>query len=475
VTGGGPPAGARAAGGVAVFLLFLAIYAAGTHPRVFAAGNDASRWAHVESLVERGTSSIVGSRFRGTVDKVVLPDGRELSNKPPLMAFVGAALYAPLTAVTGWRLADAATGGRAIWTLTVLLVGVPAAATVALFARALARARCLGSGPRALLVVALGAGTLVTSFSGTLNNHVPAALGVLAGVLAALDGRGGRAGLWLGLAAAIDLLPGAGFVPVAFALLVTASARGRVLGRFAAGLGVGAVLLVTANVATSGSPLPPKMLPGAIDLAAQAGPAVAGVVLPQSPLYALELLFGGHGLLTVSPVLLIGAVGLGLAVRRPPFGPGRFWGWLAAGIVLQFAGHALVAGSYGGWSWGYRYLLPIQPLLLLAAPAALHRRAGRAAFAALLPPSLLFAALGAFHPWPPAFEQATAGDPVATLVTNPIGGNAAAWLERASPGSALARGAGERFVDRDPELRRRYYRLFFGSKGDFATMRKFER
>jgi hypothetical protein len=114
-------------------------------------------------------------------------------------------------------------------------------------------------------------------------------------------------------------------------------------------------------------------------------------------------------------------------------------------------------------------------LLLLAAPAALAARAGRAALAAALPPSLLFAALGAFHPWPPAFEQATTGDPVAGLVTSPIGGNAAAWLERSLPGSAAARAAGELFVDRDPELRRRYYRLFFGSKGDLVTMRGFER
>jgi hypothetical protein len=391
------------------------------------------------------------------------------------MAIAGAALYAPLRAATGWRLADPATGGRAIWTLTVLLVGVPAAATVALFARALRRAPALGARTRALLVLALGGGTLVAAFSGTLNNHVPAALGVLAGVLAALDGRGLAAGLWLGLAAAVDVLPGAGFVPVAVALLLATSDRGRRLVRFAAGLGAAAALFVAGNVATSGSALPAKMLPGAVDLSARAGPAVAGVVLPQSPLYALELLFGGHGLFTVSPVLLVGAAGLALAIRRPPFASRRFWIWVAAGVALQFAGHALVAGSYGGWSYGYRYLIPIQPLLLLTAPAALAARAGRLALAALLPPSLLFSALGAFHPWPPAFEQGTAGDPVAILVTNPVGGSAAAWLERSFPGSAPARAAGELFVDRDPELRRRYYRLFFGSKGDLVTMRRFER
>ena len=237
--------------------------------------------------------------------------------------------------------------------------------------------------------------------------------------------------------------------------------------------GLGIPLLAAANLATTGSPLPIKMLPGAVDLAAQAGPSLWGVVLPQSPLYPLELLFGTHGLFLVSPVLLLGAWGLARARRRPPLGDGRAWGWIAAGILAQFAGHALVAGSYGGWSFGYRYLIPIQPLLMLAAPAALVTRPARALGAALLPVSMLFAALGAYHPWPPAFEQASAGDPVAALVSNPIGGNAAAFAAAHRPGGALAERLGRRYISPDPELRRRYLALFFGSKGDLATRRRF--
>lgn len=121
---------------VLVFCLALALYAATTHSRVFSAGNDASRWAQVEALVDHGSASIERSRFRGTVDRVLI-GGREYSNKPPLLALAGAALYAPLRALTGWRLADPATGGRMIWLLTLLLIGVPAAATAMLFGAAL--------------------------------------------------------------------------------------------------------------------------------------------------------------------------------------------------------------------------------------------------------------------------------------------------------------------------------------------------
>ncbi|MBP1642666.1 MAG: hypothetical protein H6Q03_1335 [Acidobacteria bacterium] len=451
------------------------LYAAGTHPRVFTAGNDASRWALVESLVDHDSASIERSRFRGTVDRVLV-GGREYSNKPPLLALAGAALYAPLGAATGWRIADPATGGRVIWLLTVLLVGLPAAATVALLDGALARPGSLGAGTRALITLALAAGTLLYSFAVTLNNHVPAAFFLLAATLAALDGRAGRSGLACGLAGALDLLPGFGFAPfLAGVLGRPAAGRGARWARFAAGIGAGAALSALANLATVGSLLPAKLLPGAVDLSAQAGPSAAGVVLPQSPFYALEILFGAHGLLAVSPVLLLGAIGLARSPRLPPFGTGAAWAWIGAGVAVQVAGHALVAGSYGGWSFGFRYLIPVHALLLLAAPAALAGRAARVAFAALLPASVLFAALGAYHPWPPAYEQATSGDPVAALVTNPIGGNAAAWLAVHRPGTRLAEAAGRRFVSPDPELRRRYFALFFGTRGDLATMRRFTR
>ncbi len=454
------------------FLLALALYAAGTHPRVFSAGNDASRWAQVESIVDHGRTSIERSRFRGTVDKVVV-GGREYSNKPPLLGLAGAALYAPLRALTGWRIADPATGGRVIWTLTLLLVGLPAAAGVALLHRALERA-AVGKGTRALLCLALAAGTLVASFAVTLNNHVPAACFLLAATLAAFDGRAGKSGVLCGLAGALDLLPGFGLAPfLAGALAGERAGRPARLGRFAAGVGAGLGLVVAANLAAHGSVLPAKMLPGAVDLAALAGPSALGVVLPESAAYPLEILFGPHGLFAVSPVLLVGAWGLARATRRPAFGAPAGWRWLAAGVVVQFVGHALVAGSYGGWSYGYRYLIPIQPLLLLAAPAALGLRPARALFAALLPASLLFAALGAYHPWPPAWEQASSAGSAAAMVTNPIGANAAALVAARLPDSALAEALGRRFVDPDPQRRSRYFALFFGTKGDLETRRRF--
>ncbi len=459
------------------FMLALGLYAATTHRRVFIAGNDASRWAAIESLVDYGTASVEHSRFAANIDRVRI-GGRDYSNKPPLLSLAGAAIYAGLQALFGWSLAGAGAMHVLFW-VTLLLVGVPSAWLVASFYATLGRFAELGSPWRALLTVGLGAGTLLFSFSTTLNNHTVAAALLFAACLAALDGRGLTSGFAVGLAAAIDLLPGAGLAPV-FAWMLLRRRSAAAGWRFAAGCAVCLGIAGAANAATHGSLLPAKLVPGAVDLSAQAGPAAGGVVLPDSPLYPLEILFGGHGLFAVSPLLLWGAWGLALACRRssaaPPFGPPgdvTLWRALALGLAAQFAGHAAIAGAFGGWSYGYRYLLPIQPLLLLLAPAALAGVRSRRLFAAVLPVSILFAALGAYNPWPPAYEQKSAGHPVARLVHNPIGGNAAAWLAAHAPESPLAAWTAGRFVSPDQDLQRRYFALFFGSKGDLATMRKF--
>lgn len=457
-----------------VFAVVSAVYGATTHGRVFTSGNDASRFAQIESIVDHERTTIERSRFRGTVDRVVVGE-RVYSNKPPFFSLVGAALYAPLAALTGWRLADPESGGAAVRALVFLLVGLPGAWAAAYLDRVLGTARAAG---RTALTAAFAFGTLMWSFGGTLNNHVPAAALLLAAAVAARRGRPLASGLACGLAGAIDLLPGFGMAPFLLAALVWEGPRRlRTGARFAGGVAVGVVATVAANFYVTGTPLPPKLLPGAVDLAAQAGPSVAGVVLPESPWYPLEVLFGWHGLLLVSPVLLIGVWSLARAgLRGLPAGEDTtFWRALGAGVAVQWLGHALVAGSYGGWSYGYRYLLPMTPLLLLAAPAATATRGGRLALRALLPVSICFAALGAYHPWPPGYEQRATGDPVASAVTNPIGANAAALCVERWPEAALCRRLVASFVGTDPARAERYFVYFFRSKGDLATMRRFER
>jgi hypothetical protein len=87
--------------------------------------------------------------------------------------------------------------------------------------------------------------------------------------------------------------------------------------------------------------------------------------------------------------------------------------------------------------------------------------------------SILLALLGAYHPWPPAYEQEANKDPIASLVTNPLGGNAAAFLAEHAPDSRVTEALGSRFISRSKRERDRYLAYFFWSKGDEALTERF--
>jgi len=460
------------AAGLLAFLLAAGI----THPRVFTAGNDASRWAQIEALVDHGEGAIDRTSFAWTVDRVEV-GGRSYSNKPPLLALGGAALYAGIRSVTPWRLADPATRGHVVYLVTLLLVGGAAAGMTVAMARALVATKAVPAASRTLVLAALVAGTVATSFTSTFNNHTVAAALLFAGWLASLTGHGARAGLAAGLATGVDLVPGLGFLPL---LAWQAWRRGGRCAAFRFGVVflLCGVALAGSNFALWGSIWPAKMIPGARDLSASLAPSVAGVLLPESWTYPFAALFGWHGFFSLSPVLLFGVAGLAAACRREEGGrplldvEASEARALAAAIALQILFHVAVAGSYGGWSYGFRYLIPVVPFLLLFAPLAM---AGwrRLLFALLLVPSVAIAMLGAYHPWPPAFEQSAGRHPVAGEVTNPVGGNLAALLALRAPESAAARWAARRFVSPDPAAQERYFALFYWSRGEPELARRF--
>src|SRR5512135_3383545 len=148
----------------AVFLLALAPIALATRGVVYLAGNDASHFAQIESLVDDHSASIERSRFAWTVDRAVI-GGRLYSNKPPLLGMLGAAVYAPLHAL-GLTFREE-TRNTVVRLLTILLAGLPAAWLAAEFFRALALHPGIRDGTRLLVTAALVFGTTLLTFSVT--------------------------------------------------------------------------------------------------------------------------------------------------------------------------------------------------------------------------------------------------------------------------------------------------------------------
>jgi len=448
--------------GAVVFVLAFALFAALTHDAVFLAGNDAARFAEIEARVDLGETAIDRSRYAWTEDRVTI-DGREYSNKPPLLALIGSGLYFSLKRPLG--LSFDTNEPRTVYVLTLLLSGLACAWLSAGFFAALGRHFTIDPAVRVLLTVGLAAGSLLTSFAGTLNSHTVTALLLFTAHTAAWRGAGARAGFLLGLAGCMDAPPALVFLPL-LAVVVRESGGWRGLFQYLLSCAGLALVCVTANLTTVGSPLPPKLVPGAIDNSSRFSDSIAGVILPDRWSYPLECLFGWHGFFSVSPILLFGALGLVRAIRRGrPFST-RWSALVAAGCAIVILGHITLAGAFGGWSYGFRYLIPLIPLLLFFAPLALESRGARIAFAGALLFSVATALIGVYHPWPPGYERKDGNDPVAELVSNPVGGNLAAFATEHFPDSRITARLCRTFIQGDKRERQLYLYVFFVSKGD---------
>ena len=454
-----------------LFAASLGLAAMLTHDRVFLAGNDASRFAHIQALAERGHSHIDGSKYGWTPDRVIL-EGKTFSNKPPLLGILGAGGYWGLRHLFGLDFQERE--AETVYLLTLALVGGSLALLVPLFYLALGLHPGLPFFARIAITAALAAGTVLTSFSGTLNSHPIAALLLFAAFFCALAGRGLAAGGFIALATCVDIVPGILFIPALASITLDSSGKAG-LRRYLLAGAVGALLFFAANWFTVGHPLPPKLVPGGIDLASRVAPNVAGVVLPARWTYPLECLFGWHGFFSVSPVLLFGVGGLIAALRHNPLLERRSTLLLAGSVAATILFHAFVAGSFGGWSYGFRYLIPTVPILLFFTPL-LWRGPLPRIFAPVLVLSVLLALIGAYNPWPPVDEQLPgARRGLATIVTNPVGANLAAWMEEHLPGAAATQKLGARFISPDPVERGRYLSLFFRSKGDQRMQAEMQR
>jgi hypothetical protein len=195
------------------------------------------------------------------------------------------------------------------------------------------------------------------------------------------------------------------------------------------------------------------------------------VPLPKNWLYPLQCLFGWHGFFSVSPVLIIGAIGLVLAVKKKEPLKRRNTIFVGSGVLVMLLGYAFFIGSLGGWSYGIRYLIPIMPILLFFIPVVL-KKMRTPIFICVLTLSTLFALIGMYNPWPPVYEPEIEPHPVASLVKNPIGGNFSAWMREYFGKSALTKVVASNFIHPDEEKQNQYFFFFYKSKGDEKMAQK---
>ncbi len=340
-------------------------------------GNTASRLATVESLVHRGTFDISDSPFlEETVDYVRL-DGRALSSKPPLLSLAAAGLYAPLHAA-GLDLHDDV---EIVHRVLVFALGTIPHALLLLAAFLWLRLVSRDPWARGWTFVMLCFGFLGAGYATTLNNHSPAAACCVGALYFATKVHRAEApaprdlaaaGLCLGLAPTLDFLTAPLVLGFAAMLLRRAPKQALAIALPAALVPLAAHLVAT--YLATGSPLPVYARADLYQFEGGYWTAPRDLDALDEPkwLYAFHLLLGHHGLFLLTPILAYGLWQVFLQLRdRLPL-------WREASITL--VGLVLIGGAmivrtpnYGGACVGFRWLIPVMPLLILLVVGWLER------------------------------------------------------------------------------------------------------
>jgi len=356
--------------------------------------NDQSRWSTIRALVETGSYAI-GRRYEradrtytdqglvadpawNTNDKILHPNTfRFYSSKPTLLPTVLAGEYWALHKVLGLDISE----NRLFVSRTILLTinWLPLLLYLLLFTRLVEQLGTTDWG-RVLVVTAACCGTFVTGFSGTLNNHTVAAHGALFAMYQCLrieldgDRRWWRfllAGLCLGWTICNEL-------PAAALALGMTLWLFRVSPRLTVTVAVPAMLLpVGAYLCTQylavGTIMPTYAHERWYRYKGSFWRHPTGIDRIREPkwIYAAHLLAGHTGILSLTPILLLGWIGMVRTVlsrqdrgTRP--GVERRLAQLTSSLTaLVFAFYVYRTSNYGGNAAGPRWFIWLAPLWLL--------------------------------------------------------------------------------------------------------------
>jgi hypothetical protein len=403
--------------------------------RPFLSSNDRSRWLTVRALVEQGTYEIdtfIGVPNWDSIDKVQhrgCDDQLHLySSKPPLLSTLVAVPYWCIHRLTG---ATLGTHPYEIGRFLLLFVNIlPLVCMFVLVAR-LAEQFGQTDGGRIFVVAVATLGTFLSTFATVLNNHIVAAVCATVALYAVVQIRCvGKehfgwffvAGLMAALTAATELPALLLLVLLGLYLFIKAP-RKTTCGFLPAVLLVVAAFFTT-NYVAHDSWRPPYAHRSATDpednwyeytyevngkqqQSYWLAPRGIDQGEPCRGTYALHVLVGHHGILSLTPVWLLSIIGMCLWLWRGP-GPTRELAILV--VLLTVICLAFYIGfrpqqdrNYGGMTSGFRWMFWFVPLwLLVMLPAADEldkSSSGKALGLALLALSVMSVTYPTWNPW----------------------------------------------------------------------------
>ena len=408
--------------GCVIIILFALIH---SKDEVSISGNDASRLAVVQALAEQNTFAIENTQFR-TVDRLER-NGHIYSDKPLPLPVLGALYFKIPHNLFG--LSFETHYNLAVYLVT-LLFGI--IVNPLLF---LLMFRLLGALPgklemKFLLALAMCLGSWLLSYSVVFNNHTPAALAVGAMLLLVrtfhrhpTKENAGWIGLAAGCAAAADLPTGAVFAVAAMCSVGCESPAARRLpnlaGCAAAGAAVGVVMLAL-NYAAYGTLLP-------LYIAGNNGTFSPGIGNKSYLVYSYQCLLGNRGLFSYQPFLLLAIPAAMLFWKKFRNGEKIIFGAAVSLIVF----YLVFTNEFGGWAYGFRYLIPAIPVLWFEASRmtlSTSRKSVQLLATILILIGVMTGYIGSYSPFCPAYEGfRTPPGNVTALIPNTFESNLTAW------------------------------------------------
>lgn len=381
--------------------------------------NDRSRWCMVWSLEERGTfriDEILKEPGWYTIDHLYYKDEHFYSTKPPLLQTLVAGLCWVIKQTTGRTLLNDT--HNVVHFVLFVVNWLPMLVSLALMVQ-IAERYARTDWAKLFLVIAAAAGTFLTTFLVTFNNHSVAASCILFSIYAALRILDGERAAWLYLVAGFFAsfagcceLPAFLFALVIFLMLLRASPAEAARFFLPAAVVPLAAHLITNYLETGGlapfyayfgTPYYNYELNGKPSY--WANPAGIDRGLDSFPVYLLNMVIGHHGILSLSPIFILTVAGWFL-LRRKEVQELRGVLMLTAGLTLVTLAFYLTQTknyNYGGVTSGLRWMFWLIPLWLIGLIPALDRWSEQRWFrwtcAALLAVSVFSASWANNNPW----------------------------------------------------------------------------
>ena len=429
------------------------------------AGNETSRFSAVESVLERGTFIIDDSIF-STPDKGER-NGHFYGDKPPLLTF-GVIAWGRILKCFGVRFLKN-DYFRAVY-LTNVLIFILSCLTGWFFYLGLRRRPKIPEPYRIAMSVLSVVSTLVLSYAVTLNNHTLCA-SVMMGLILLLERceetgltrlRAFLAGVVTGLLLNLEFVTGGVMGIAVFIFVLTAVAPHRFENALMYAAGAGMMILAEAgmNMVSYGSPLPLYI--------STHKPAFTE---KNYILYAFNILFGFEGFFLYMPALLFA----GCAFASERMRRDRVFVTMMASTAAAMLLLAIGTSDFGGWCYGYRFLIPFAPVLLYYAAIYFGRPRPRlkrwGLFRLALLWGVVFSVVGVMDPWNASYEGSlTQKNALPEHFKNSFLANAFVFCWQTAPDSAIT----QMFMDRvyGREYAMLYLIMELNNRNDRAGLKK---